>query len=410
MLRRKFTMVEVSAGADKVWKDLPWKKFQKILFNLQSRIYKAKRRGDYPEVIKLQRLLITSKSAQFLSVRQLSSLSWRNTIVHKSKFIPLSIKNRFKLVQELSLIKNWSNNKLLKIYASEFNNEAHYITIKKLSLQCLVKYTVESFLDTHFLANWTNSRFKNIEWDTQRVILDQLKTYKPTKVLKLNLDFEEYLRQIDYHKLMSQLILPRFIKFAMLKVLKSKKTILLKKYPWGKDLSCTLFNLFLEQVRRVGESIHYKNSVIFLLKATDEVDELFKKIQYFLDQMGLDNEVFNTERVQVAKGFDFLNWHFKVKKNHTIISIPNRNNRIHIKRIIKETLRDTRFPIEKRLENVKIQYKCWYNYHQFCRMYFIKSFLWGLRKSSFKYLRKVTCMNLKESTRYICRIFNSQNE
>jgi len=54
------------------WNDIPWRKLQRNVFKLQNRIYQASRRGETKAVHKLQRLLLTSKSAVFLAVRRVA--------------------------------------------------------------------------------------------------------------------------------------------------------------------------------------------------------------------------------------------------------------------------------------------------------------------------------------------------
>jgi len=64
----------MSAAATPVygWNDLPWRKLQRVVFKLQTRIYQASRRGDVEAVRKLQRLLVTSRSAKLLAVRRVT--------------------------------------------------------------------------------------------------------------------------------------------------------------------------------------------------------------------------------------------------------------------------------------------------------------------------------------------------
>ena len=57
------------------WKALPWKRFQKVVFRLQTRIYKARKNGDRKLVNKLQKLLLNSKAAKYLAVRQVTQLN-----------------------------------------------------------------------------------------------------------------------------------------------------------------------------------------------------------------------------------------------------------------------------------------------------------------------------------------------
>lgn len=54
------------------WETLPWKQFERNIFRLQKRIYKATLRGDFTQVRNLQRLLLRSYSARCLAVRRVT--------------------------------------------------------------------------------------------------------------------------------------------------------------------------------------------------------------------------------------------------------------------------------------------------------------------------------------------------
>ena len=54
------------------WKDIDWKQIQKNVYRLQTRIFKAKRRGDTKQVHRLQKLLMKSRSAKLLAVRKVT--------------------------------------------------------------------------------------------------------------------------------------------------------------------------------------------------------------------------------------------------------------------------------------------------------------------------------------------------
>src|SRR5215213_10454663 len=54
------------------WNALPWKRFERQVFKLQQRIYRASRRGDRKAVHQLQRLLMTSWAARCLAVRKVT--------------------------------------------------------------------------------------------------------------------------------------------------------------------------------------------------------------------------------------------------------------------------------------------------------------------------------------------------
>ena len=52
------------------WKNLPWKKFR-----LQRRIFKAVRAGNTRKARFLQKLILKSKAARFLAIRQVTQLN-----------------------------------------------------------------------------------------------------------------------------------------------------------------------------------------------------------------------------------------------------------------------------------------------------------------------------------------------
>src|SRR5260370_7125790 len=54
------------------WKDLPWKQFERQVFKLQKRIYRASQRGNMKTVHKLQLLLIQSRASRYLAVRRVT--------------------------------------------------------------------------------------------------------------------------------------------------------------------------------------------------------------------------------------------------------------------------------------------------------------------------------------------------
>src|SRR3989454_3198039 len=54
------------------WKDLPWKQFERQVFKLQKRIYRASQRGDVKTVHQLQRLLMQSRASRYLAVRRVT--------------------------------------------------------------------------------------------------------------------------------------------------------------------------------------------------------------------------------------------------------------------------------------------------------------------------------------------------
>ena len=98
-------MTNPTLDTDK-WKNLPWKKFQKVLFRLQCRLYKAQRNGNSRLVRKLQKLILSSKAAKYLAVRQIIQLNQGKKTAGVDGISTVKIKDRVKFADSISL-KGW---------------------------------------------------------------------------------------------------------------------------------------------------------------------------------------------------------------------------------------------------------------------------------------------------------------
>ena len=68
-------MVRHSSNTSELWKKLPWKKFRRVLFRLQRRVYKAVCTGDKRKARSLQKLILKSQAARLLAIRQVTQLN-----------------------------------------------------------------------------------------------------------------------------------------------------------------------------------------------------------------------------------------------------------------------------------------------------------------------------------------------
>ena len=85
------------------WKDINWLRTNEAVFRLQLRIYRAAANEEWEKMYKLQKLLISSANAKFLSVRRVTQdNSGKKTPGVDGKIIQ-SPKEKFKLAQSLKL-------------------------------------------------------------------------------------------------------------------------------------------------------------------------------------------------------------------------------------------------------------------------------------------------------------------
>lgn len=96
------------------WKDIQWSAIEKRIFRLQLRIYRATVNQEFYKVFKLQKLLISSKSAKYLSVRKITednkgkqTPGVENKLI-ESRVEKLALANRLKLDGRSSQIRRIS--------------------------------------------------------------------------------------------------------------------------------------------------------------------------------------------------------------------------------------------------------------------------------------------------------------
>ena len=85
------------------WKDLNWRKLERVTFKLQKRIFQASERGDVKAVRKLQKTLIRSWLAKCIAVRRVTQDNQGKNTAGVDGVKTLTPKQRINLVSNLKL-------------------------------------------------------------------------------------------------------------------------------------------------------------------------------------------------------------------------------------------------------------------------------------------------------------------
>lgn len=386
------------------WKNLPWKKFEKTLFHLQHRLYKASRANDTLKCKKLQSLIIGSSCARHLAVRQVTQLNIGKKTAGVDGQSSLSHKEKLSLAKELKLINGWKHKPIRRMYIPKPNGKLRPLgipTLRDRAMQCLVKYALEPYYEPRFSHGSWGFRPGRCTHDIQKTIFIHLnsngKGYQKTI---LELDIENCFNKINHEKLLSLIVAPDSIYRFIQSCLKARVLNESIRNHEGGVISPLLCNIALNGVEDLHNEVRgseikqkglrYADDMIFFLKPGEDASVLRLKLDQFLIERGLKIEESKTQLVKSTKGFDFLGWHFKIKeKNHKFVSYPSKENRVKMVRKIKQTMRDSRKPINERFSKVKVIYRGWRNYHKYCDMSQINTFAvsnwvyrFGKRRSS----------------------------
>jgi RNA-directed DNA polymerase len=137
------------------WKDLNWRKLERVTFKLQKRIYQASERGDAKAVRKLQKTLIRSWSAKCLAVRRVTQDNQGKNTAGVDGVKTLTSKQRTTLVSRLKLTGKAKPTRRVMI-PKPGSNEKRQLgipTIDDRALQALVKIALEPEWEAKFEPN-----------------------------------------------------------------------------------------------------------------------------------------------------------------------------------------------------------------------------------------------------------------
>jgi RNA-directed DNA polymerase len=410
------------------WKELPWKQFQKTLFRLQHRIYKAAQENDVEKIKKLQALLVGSKGAKYLAVRQVTQLNIGKRSAGVDGLSQLNPKQRIELAAELSKLNNWNHQKLRRVYIPKDDGSKRPLgipTIRDRAMQCLIKYALEPVYEATASKGDYGFRPGHSTWDIQKRLFSNLNQsangYRKTIV---EIDIEKCFDNINHDKLMSLVILPGGLKNSLRSALKAgvltERDKTLTGTPQGGVISPLLANIALHGVedlqnervsstKSMQRGFRYADDMVFILKEGEDPELLLTKISEFLQERGLNINQTKSKIVSTQEGFDFLGWRFLVKTNNNkFLCVPSRKNHKAMIKNIKTVMKDTRYSLQDRLKMVKTKYRGWFNYHQYCDMSSVN--LWSLHQWVYKYLRKSSKMPQDEIIGLVSDIFTGHKQ
>ncbi len=418
-------MTKPSKKAIDDWKALPWKKFQKNVFRLQIRIFKARKKGDHKRVRQLQKLLLNSKAAKYLAVRQVTQLNQGKATTGIDGKTALNCKERMQLAEQLtSGWKSWKHQKLRRVLIPKKDGTQRKLgipTIGDRAYQCLLKYALEPAAEATFHENSYGFRPGRGAHDVQKQIFNNLrsKSNGASKTI-LEMDIEKCFDNIDHKYLMSRLELPpiaiRGLKLAIKAGVRGEFPRSEMGTPQGGVISPLLANIALNGIERITATkgitcLRYADDLIFICKpgkhhTSEATAKLVKaEVDMALSQIGLRIKESKTRIVKTTEGFDFLGWNFTVKPNGKFTSTPTKESTQKLKAKIKALMKDSRFTLEQRIDKCGSLIRGWRNYHRYCDM--SKYDLWSAALWTWRYIRKQGSYDKQRTDEALKRAFPS---
>ncbi len=428
-------MVRHDRNISELWKSLPWKKFRANLFRLQKRVFKAVQAGDKRQALSLQKLILKSRAARFLAIRQVTQLNAGKKTPGIDGKTALTHKERFELEPILEkYATNWEHDELRVIPIPKKDGSTRNLkvpTIADRAWQCLAKYALEPAHEATFHAQSYGFRTGRSAHDAQKQIFQNLRSHaNGINKRILELDIEKCFDRINHSTIMDNLIAPKGLKLGIFRCLKAGVN---PEFPeqgtcQGGVVSPLLANIALngiEDIHKyhgkrglkitaktptkdiVNACVRYADDMVFFLRPEDDETEILERISQFLAQRGLHVSERKTLLTASTNGFDFLGWRFYVQQNGKFKSVPSEENYKAFRMKVKKIVNSSNYGAQVKARKLSPIVRGWRNYHKFCKMDGSKWNLYHIQYRAFKVFNKETKQNQESSKKLLDIAFPS---
>ena len=266
-------MVRHVENYSELWINIPWRKLRKNLFRLQCRLWKAVRVGDRKRANNLQKLILKSRSARLLAIRQVTQLNNGKKTAGIDGKASLTSEERLELDSLLKVqVNTWVHSKLREIPIPKKDGSKRILkvpTIADRAWQCLIKYAIEPAHEALFHERSYGFRPGRSTHDAQKYLFDNLKSSVNGKdKIILEMDIEKCFDRINHSSIMSQIIAPQSVKLGLWKCLKTGVNPEFPEQgtPQGGVCSPLLANIALHGIENIHKSVRYADDVRHLTR------------------------------------------------------------------------------------------------------------------------------------------------
>lgn len=373
------------------WSNIDWIKLNKIVNNLQSRIFVAKQERNFRKLRKLQNLLLSSKANKLLAVRQVCSRNSGSNTPGVDRRVYVSPNETMELARklyEISLNK-WKPVPVKRIYISKAKGKLRPLGIPTLTdraIQAVVRNALEPEWEATFEPSSYGFRKGRSAHDAI-AYLHNVCNSKSTKHWILDADIKGCFDNISHTFLMDQL--SNFpAKNLILKWLKAGyvDNRIFHDSPLGTIqggvISPLLANIALNgmeesigikrskrgEVKSAHTLIRYADDFIIACKTKESAIEIKEKVKSWLKLRGLSLSKDKTRIVHVSEGFDFLGFNvrlYETKDSHKLLTKPSLESQINIRRKLKDAWNESLgSPVNKAINKMNLILKGWANYYR----------------------------------------------
>ncbi len=164
--------------------------------------------------------------------------------------------------------------------------------------------------------------------------------------------------------------------------------------------------------KRAVTGVRYADDMVFVLQDTKDekhneiqVQGLLTSLKEFLHERGMELSSEKTKLTEPTKGFDFLGWNFKIRRNGKFKSRPSKENFQKFKEKVKAIVNSSNMGATEKATKLAPIVRGWRKYHKYCDMSNARDKLWHISHRAFQVFNKETKQNRHTSKELVEKAF-----